>query len=275
MKQWIIAVLLAKALMFGAAGQVMGATLAPEHEMQRLLLVADESIKTLDYADAKSALDKIAELSIEPEVSYFYFKGLVDANYGENDSAANALVEYVNRAGNEGEYYEQALRLITDLENKKAASTTKSDIDWSQVISSENDQYLASLKKLYLTSSDKNALVEHINGILKANVYVPGRIRHLDKNEGRVFRISTNSQDELVVQETDYTQSGNANHTLSRMGVFGVDPYVGSDCNFDRRECWLWHPVESQDKWIVITDNQKALSELSRAMTALIRQLQK
>ncbi|OZG72569.1 hypothetical protein BTA51_15780 [Hahella sp. CCB-MM4] len=276
MKQWIFAVLLAEILVLGTAGQAVSATLAPEHEMQRLLLVADESIKSMDYGKAKSALDRIGELAIDPEVKYFYFKGLVDANSGEREAARDALVEYVNRAGSEGEYYEKALRMITELDTERAESTpaNKPEIDWSQVVTSENDQYLAELKKLYLTNSDEKAVLEHINSILKENVYVSGRIRHLDKNEGRVFRISTNSKDELVVQETDYTKSGNASHTLSRLPVFGVDPYVQSDCNFERRECWLWHPVD-KDKWIVIADNQEALGELSRAMTALIRLLQK
>ncbi len=277
MKQWIFAVLLAKILVLGTVGQAVGASLAPEHEMQRLLLVADESIKSMEYGKAKSALDKIGELAIDPEVKYFYFKGLVDANSGERNMARDALVEYVNRAGSDGEYYEKALRLITELESEttESASTSKSEIDWSQVVTSENDQYLAGLRKLYLTNNDEKALLEHINSLLKANVYVPGRIRHLNQNEGRVFRISANSKDEVVVQETDYTQSGNASHSLSRLAVFGVDPYIKSDCNTDHRECWLWHPVETQEKWIVIADNKEALGELTRAMTALIRLLQK
>ncbi len=273
MKQWILAVV----VIFGFIESGMAASLAPEHEMQRLLIIADENIRAENYVAAKDALDKISVLKLEPEVRYYYFQGLVEAHAGNLQAAEDALVDYVNKAGSEAKYYEAALRKITELGSDASGrpSEPKSDIDWSQVVVSQNDQYLANLKRLYLTNSDTKALLEHINGILAANVFVAGRLRNLNENEGVHYRISTNSNNEIVVQTTDYTNPANASHNLNRLGVFGIDPYIRTDCNFDRRECWLKHPVEPEEKWIVIAENQAALQELTRAMTQLVRMLQK
>ena len=273
MKQWILAVV----VFFGLIESGMAASLAPEHEMQRLLMIADESIRAERYETAKEALTKISALKIEPEVRYFYFQGLVEAHDGNTEAAENALVDYVNKAGSEAEYYQTALHMITELGNETAdkPKEPKSDIDWSQVVVSQNDQYLANLKRLYLTTDDTKALLEHINSILAANVFVSGRIRNLNENEGVHYRVSANSKNEIVVQATDYSDPANVSHTLNRLGVFGVDPYMRSDCDFSRRTCWLKHPVEPQEKWIVIGENQAALQELTRAMTQLVRTLQK
>ena len=47
-----------------------------------------------------------------------------------------------------------------------------------------------------------------------------------------------------------------------------------SECDLTRRQCWLMHPVEKQQRWITISGNETASTELSRAMTQLIRKLQ-
>jgi len=272
MKQWILAVV----VFFGLIELGMAASLAPEHEMRRLLIVADESIRAERYGTAKDALSKISALKIAPDVRYFYFQGLVEAHEGNAGAAENALVDYVNKAGSEAEYYQSALHMITELGNETSGKPKepKSDIDWSQVVVSQNDQYLANLKRLYLTNDDTEALEEHINGILAANVFVPGRIRNLNENEGVHYRVSANAKNDIVVQITDYSDPANASHSLNRLGVFGVDPYVRTDCDYSRHACWLRHPIEPQEKWIVIGENQAALQELTKAMTQLIRILQ-
>ena len=233
-----------------------------------------ESLAGGDYLVAREAMEKIDELPVSPGTDYFFYRGQLEVN-AENDHEANAaLVIYVNKAGREGEYYQQALRLITALEQRKILdSDTSARLAEAGQISGDGEDYMAQLQKLYLTQSPVRALTEHINSILAENTFVPGRIRHPGLNEGLVYKVSVNSVREVVVQESDYRRT-TPGHNMRRAVVYGVDPYIANECDYDRRMCWLYHPVEKQERWITIADNKEALTELSRAMTQLIRQLQ-
>jgi hypothetical protein len=253
---------------------VHASTLAPEHELQRLLIVARESLQAADNAQTREALKRIEELGIDAGANYYFYLGQLEANSGNRDAANTALIEYVNRAGSEGEFYQRALRLITKLEQTKPAETALSDPkDLSGALTGERNQYIASLKKLYLTDNPEQALVEHINSILSENIFIPGRIRRPGSNEGLVYKVATNSLKELVIQESDYRKA-RPGHSMQSIPVYGVDPYLSGECDYNQRMCWLSHPLKSQQRWITIADNPSALTELSKALTQLIRQLQ-
>jgi len=252
---------------------INAANLAPEHELQRLLIVAKESLDANDNEQARSTLNKIDQLGIDPGIDYFYFLGQLEANTGNRGTAKAALINYVNQAGKEGEYYQRALRLITSVENEVEDQATKpASVDMGDVLVSEGDEYINRLQRLYLTNQPIQALTEHVNSILAENVYVPGRIRRPGTNEGLIYKVSTNSIQELVVQESDY-RSERPGHSMQRLPVFGVDPYINSDCDSISRSCWLYHPLD-QRRWITIAERPAALAELSKALTQLIRQLQ-
>ncbi|AZZ91115.1 tetratricopeptide repeat protein [Hahella sp. KA22] len=258
------------------ACQANADSLAPEHEMRRLLFVAEESIEAERFAQAQEALDKVAELNITPTVQYYFYRGRVAMKSGEYEKAREAFVRYVNLAGSDGDYYEESLRAITRLDDqlkppKQTAESTS--IDWSKVVENGSGEYLQKLRGLYLAGSDQSALVQHINSLLAANVYIPSRIRKLNEEEGIVYRVSVNSRNEIVLQETNYL-SANVSHNVSRFKVFGVDPYVRTGCDLNQRACWLWNPENQDEKWLMITENKSAVDELSRAMTELIKLLQ-
>ncbi len=255
-------------------GIAQAASLAPEHELQRLLIVAKESINSADFNTTRTVLDKIEALGIDPGADYHYYLGQLEANTGNLQAASDAFINYVNAAGSEGQYYQTSLRMITQLERQQEAAKPQAPPeDISDLLVGEGDQYLSQLRQLYLAKDDISALIEHINGLLAANVYVPGRIRYVGSKEGIVYKITTNAQQELVVQESDYLDE-RPDHNLFRISVYGVDPYLRSECDFNQRRCWLNHPIERQNHWITIADNQEALTELAKAMTQLIRRLQ-
>ncbi len=82
------------------------------------------------------------------------------------------------------------------------------------------------------------------------------------------------SGNELQLQEKRYDKAGAPTLLVSRMDVFGVDPFVKYSCDFDRYVCWLYHPVNQYDRWILIDRNEAAVKELSEAMSRLIKSLQ-
>ena len=252
----------------------LASSLAPEHELQRLLIIAKENLETENDSKAREALERVQALQIDAGANYYFYLGQIEANDGNNEAATNALAEYVNRAGSEGEYYERALRLVTAIEQEAESNVVPVQPKDQQVaLTGEREQYSARLKRLYLTENLQQALLDHINSILIDNVYVPGRIRHPGKNEGLMYKVSVSSQGEVVVQESDF-RGGRNGHSMQSLPVFGVDPYIESDCDSNSRQCWLNHPLENQDRWITIADNPNALTELSKALTQLIRQLQ-
>jgi len=258
------------------AGYGVATNLAPEHELERLMIVAKESLVAGNYGVAREALDSIENLNADPGVDYLFYRGQLEAKSENNAEASAALVSYVNEAGKGGEYYQSALRLITLLEQRKLSeqnATTAASTEADQTLQSESQNYLSQLQELYLSQSPVRALTEHINSILAENIFVPGRLRHPQVNEGLVYKVSINSAKEVVVQESDYRLQI-PGHSMRRAAVFGVDPYVAGECDVTLRMCWIYHPVEKQERWITIADNSDALRELSKAMSQLIRQLQ-
>lgn len=252
----------------------VASSLAPEHELQRLLIIAKENLDAEDDAKARQALERIVALDIDAGANYYFYLGKLEANSGNIEAATSALIEYVNRSGSEGEYYDRSLRLITQLEQSVVPESAPAQQNTRNVaLTGEREQYVTRLKTLYLTDNTEQALLDHINSILVDNVYVPGRIRRPGINEGLVYKVSVNSLNEVVVQESDY-RKGRYGHSMQSLPVFGVDPYLRSDCDNNLRMCWLSHPLENRDRWITIADNPTALNELSKALTNLIRQLQ-
>ncbi len=58
------------------------------------------------------------------------------------------------------------------------------------------------------------------------------------------------------------------------MDVYGVDPFIKYNCDYDRYICWLYHPINQHDRWILLDRNDDAAKELSEAMGRLIQSVQ-
>ena len=107
----VLAALLAPDLLVGQ--------LPPEIQADRYLMQAEEQIQKQDFAAAKAALDRILDLEQEhglaiPEAFYFrYAEGLYE-------EAIKSVTRYLTTAGQDGEHYVDALRLLN---SAKAAGT--------------------------------------------------------------------------------------------------------------------------------------------------------
>ncbi len=248
--------------------------LPPEHEAKRLLLAVQHSIDSQQWGKAEQQLKAIAELEVPLAEKFHYMHGQVLFHQSEYNLAQKSLEIYVLQAGEEGEFYIQSLEMITEADEKKRIVTPAPPTNTADLkLEKGKDDYLESLKALYLTDSSIAALVLRINSILSTHPYQGARVTKKDANKGAKYSINVIGN-ELQIQEKKYDKDGAPTLLVNKMDMYGVDPFVKFGCDYDRYICWLYHPVNQYDRWILIDRDKNAAKELSEAMARLIKLLQ-
>ena len=105
---------------------VAGLQLPPEIQADRYLLEAEKEVQEQDYAGAKEALDRILELQAQhgleiPEQFFLRYAEVLE-RLGLYDEAVGFVTKYLTLAGRDGEYYREALELLSAAEEAKAAA---------------------------------------------------------------------------------------------------------------------------------------------------------
>ncbi len=268
---------LGMALLLGMVS-LPAAALSPEIEADRLILATRTYLEQGNVSRATQSLEKMEQLKTDLPVEYFFFKGQVAWHGKESEAARSALEDYVQKAGREGEHYQQALVLLTEIEEVGAepatpASAGEAAIQWQRQ-GVHSDEYVEKLRKLYLKDQAKDALVEHINSLLATKPFRPSRLVTPEQRDGLRYSVSLGGQGVLLVQETRYDNAGNAQVNLERRDVFGIDPYVRFGCDQQRRACWIYDPQNQHREWLVLGDDQQVAEDLSKAVTKLLLTLQ-
>jgi len=258
---------------------ISAAALSPSQEADRLLLAAEDALQDNDYNAAKTHLDKVYNLPVAQPPEFDYFIAKLYVHEGKNSEARRKLEQYVSKTGSDGRFYREALSTITQIESsqtKRASQPVntggnpKSEISWS----SSSDKYVADIQQLYNTNDAISALTTHVNNLLKFYAYGDDRIVAASRmGTPSSHRIHTSPRGELV----SINKLGDGDtipFTEDRFSVYGVNPYIHYDCNNVSTSCWLIHPVTGK-RWIQIVQNEDAATELSKAMTQLLRRLQK
>lgn len=252
------------------------AALPPEHEANRLLLLIEQQISDAQWEKASENLERMGALQIKLPVVYEFYRGKVYLQQGLPEKAQHALEDYVVQAGVEGTYYKQALQLISKAEAAVSVTPAVAEITSphtdAQALKS-NDDYVASLQKLFLTNDPKQALLLRINGILLAHAYQGTRIRHKERSTGAEYKLSIDGRD-FLIQEKIFHTKGAPEIKLQRLRLDGVDPYVRYGCDYERYMCWVYHPVHQYDRWLLVDSAEAETKELVEAITRLIRLVQ-
>ncbi len=264
------------------SGATYSWALPAEHEAQRLLQSASQAIAVDDMAKAAAQLERIQALGIEPPTIYYYYQGKVFQHEKRYVEAKSMYETYVVSEGAEGKFYADALNRITaseeakmleeQVEEHKAATPVAAKMLWQP---QSDDDYLSNLRSLYLAGDDVTALVTHINTLLVGSPYYGTRIKNRDHRTGEDYRIEVSKDRELLVKRKNYDTATGPRWDVTKMDVYGIDPIIQFGCEFDRFVCWLYHPVMANQRWILLDRDDVAAEELSRAMSRLIRLLQK
>lgn len=254
-------------------------SLQAEHEADRLLLATEEALADNNYSQAEEHLNAIRQLGITPPPEYEFFYGKLLHHRNNGTRARSHLENYVNRTGRDGEYYRDALNLITEIERERSgqstadntASSGTSEIGWSR----SSQEYIDRIKELYETDDAIQALSLHVNNLLKFYAYgreeVVAGSRRLSQPTRHKIQVGENGK--LI----SFNRAGATEEAPVReesFSVYGVDPYIAYQCNARASNCWLMHPV-SNDRWLQVLDNREAAGEIAKALSELIKQMQK
>lgn len=259
--------------------------LPPEHEVQRLLLSASKALDSDSMDKAAQQLERIQKLEIEPPSIYYYYQGRVFHHQKRYIEAKSMLETYVVRVGADGEHYSAALDMITvgeeslEAEDKiskendpQSSAKPLTNIQWKP---QSSDDYLSSLRQQYLANNDIDALRLHINSLLKDNAFHGSRLKTKGQKKGTEYSVDISSQRELLIKEKDYRGKSGPRLDVRKMDVYGIDPLIQYGCDYNQFVCWLYHPVNDRQRWILLDRNDQAAQDVSKAMSRLIRLLQK
>jgi hypothetical protein len=281
-KQWpgahpLASVLRATLVVLLTVTALPASALETTHEVDRLLLVAQQEVEAKRFDQAKMALDKIASISSEWPAHYFYYRGLVQADAKLLDAARQSLESYVTAVGRRGEHYEAALIKITALENQSAAPraqrTVQPSISWATEEQQKTD-YVGQLQFLYQEQSEVSALLSHINNLLDFYGYGDTAITAANRIGATTrYKLATLPGAILVTQKREQRNSGEL-LTNTKLKVYGVNPYVGYQCRTADQSCTVEHP-ETKGTWLQIVNNEEAVQELAKALSELIKRVQK
>ncbi|HLV76846.1 MAG TPA: hypothetical protein VKY53_02835 [Marinobacter sp.] len=270
-------VMLLSALLVSGAGQATG--LAPEHEVRRLMLATEEAVKAERWADAGEYLNRLRTMEGEKPADYFYFRGRAMLNASHLNEARSALETYVGRVGADGQYYQQALKLITDIEkvsraNVRALAEANGEVSEPvAVIEPAGQERLDTLRQLYLASSDREALTLHLNAVLDTAAWRRDKtVVQLDRPADIQYQVSLDG-DDLNVQEIRRELDARVVRKSMTLPVFGVNPQLRWDCEPAVAACWVYDPRDGSRLFQLAQDQDKA-QEVARTLGRLIRNLQ-
>jgi len=258
------------------AGQV--SALAPEHETRRLMLATEEAVAAQNWGEAGEYLNRLQQLEGSKPADYFYYRGRVMYQATHLNEAQSALESYVDQAGSEGSHYQQALKLITDIEKnrkQRALAPPGGNTDASKiaVIEPAGEQKITSLRELYLADSDREALTLHLNSLLQVAGWRQDQtLFQVDKPADMEYRISAADSD-ISVQEIHRDAGGRVVRKTQALSVYGVNPQVEWGCEATAAACWVYDPRDGSRLLQLALDREQA-REIARTLGQLIRNLQ-
>lgn len=250
--------------------------LEPIHEADRLIMAAEDAMVENDFRSAEQYLLRAEALGIDLPSDYDFLFGKLLEQKGENKKANEKLESYVNRDGNEGRYYREALSLITTIEkrleitNDSPNQTPTSEIKWSN----NNDAYLQAIQRQEKINNTEQALSAHINRLLNKQettdrkIIAASRLATPSKH-----KIKTSSNGEII-SINQYGGDLSSPFKEERFSVYGVNPYIRFVCPQSTASCWILHPV-TEKRWLQLEENTETAMEVAKALSQLIRYMQK
>jgi len=143
-----------------------------------------------------------------------------------------------------------------------------------QLSSEESARYLAELRRLYLTNSDRQALLAHGNGLLETYALRAGYQVGQPDAQDVLYRLDLGSPGQLRVREERRGPGSEVAVHNRSLSVFGLDPYLEYRCLEQEPSCTVSSPADGEPLVRIMRDQQGA-AELAKALSFLIRNLQK
>ncbi|MEQ9546307.1 MAG: hypothetical protein RIK85_09915 [Marinobacter sp.] len=275
--QKLVRSLVIASLLVSAIAQ--GTSLAPEHEVRRLMLATEEAVAAKSWGEAGEYLNQLQGLEGEKPVDYYYFRGRVMQESSHFNEAQSALETYISRAGAEGRHYRDALTRITAIEKSRQEQRSMQDQSRASkqesvaIIEPAGQQAMASLRKLYLVDSDREALTIHLNSLLElAGWRADQRVVRLDVPADVSYKVASVGS-RIEVQESRREEGERITKTTQSMNVYGISPRVQWDCQPTASTCWVYDPRDGS-RLLKLGPNRDRAEEIAGTLGRLIKNLQ-
>ena len=188
--------------------------LPAEAELDRYLLAIQKYIQAQQYDKAHQYLTKAGGLDIPLPADYHFYLGQVLEYNGDHKKAKAQFKSYVSKTGREGEFYTIALEKITEIEELQASKDAVkkafepqnaiNKVTLSKSSGSKNGSNIQeSLKSLYASDSNQEALIKHINTLLKSHPYSGSALQKAHTKTGIYYTLSLGSSNEIIVTKQD------------------------------------------------------------------------
>lgn len=275
-RTWLTGMVLSSVMVvFSAQAQA----LEPEHEIHRLMLATEEAVSAGRWNEAGEYLNRLQTMEGEKPADYFYYRGRAMLQAQRLNEARSALEAYVSRVGGEGQYYQQSLKLITDIE-KETRATARAMAEGNggvkepvAIIEPAGGEDVQTLRRLYLAKTDREALTVHLNALLDATGWRKDKaVVRLDRPADIQYRVTLNDS-ALSIQELRREVDGTTVRKTGSLSVYGVNPQPGWDCEPVVGACWIYDPRDGS-RLFQLAHNQEQVSEIALTLGRLIRNLQ-
>lgn len=141
--------------------------------------------------------------------------------------------------------------------------------------SSEQANYLKQLKQQHATASERTALLAEVNSLLTQHALRAGYQVGYSNPQDFLYRVSVTKQGELMIREEIRSSQNNTLQVRNnRINVFGIDPFVSYACPAQGIRCVMF-AEDKKTTILTIVRNQPAAENLARALSYLIRNMQR
>jgi hypothetical protein len=145
----------------------------------------------------------------------------------------------------------------------------------SGLSSPEQSSYLATIKRAHPNVNERQALLAQCNQLLKTYALRAGYQLGLVDARDQLYQLSLSAPGELLLRQESRAQQGPGIAVRNqRLSVFGIDPFIRYQCPLKGITCVLQNPADGSP-WLSIVRNQDGAAELAKALSFLIRNLQK
>jgi len=249
--------------------------LPPKDEMQRLMLATEKAVTQQRWDDAARYLTQLQSLKVDKPVDYLFLRGEIMYHDKQYDEARSALNDYVVKAGEKASHYSKALELITAVDEAQREQSAQPARKSVATIKPAGSDEIKRLEKLYLTDSPREALITYLNSQLDLHAWRgAGKVIHLDARRGVRYRLTVGKDGRLRVRTTRFKANGESVVTISSVDVFGINPMVTDECDDVQHSCWIHDPRDGS-RWLRLGPDQGAADDIARALTNLIRVMQR
>ena len=141
--------------------------------------------------------------------------------------------------------------------------------------SSEQDNYLKQLKQQHATASERTALLAEVNSLLTQHALRAGYQVGYSNPQDFLYSVNVAKQGELVIrEEIRNSQNSSLKVHSNHINVFGIDPFVSYACPAQGVRCVIF-AEDKKTAILTIVRNQPAAQDLARALSYLIRNIQR